>query len=151
MKDNRSIPAALVLGVVATALSLAIVVPGFAKPNKSGSGSSLEAQIAHGKYLVTSVAGCADCHTPMNAKGEPIQSEWLKGAKLGFAPIHPMPEWAGTAPNIAGLHGWTAEQAVHLLMTGVAKDGKRPLPPMPQYRMNRKDATAVVAYLKSLK
>lgn len=86
----------------------------------------------------------------MGQNGEPDQSKWLKGAVLPFAPLHPMP-WAKASPDIAGLRGWTTEQAIHLLTTGIGKDGRRPLPPMPQYRMNHRDAAAVVAYLKSLK
>jgi len=39
---------------------------------------------------------------------------------------------------------------VTLLTTGVWRDGKRPRPPMPQFRMTQQDAQAVVAYLKSL-
>jgi hypothetical protein len=33
-------------------------------------GSSNKEQISHGEYLVKGVAGCPDCHTPMNEKGE---------------------------------------------------------------------------------
>ncbi len=107
-------------------------------------------QIAHGEYLV-GVAGCPDCHTPMNEKGELIQAKWLQGTKLFFAPTAPIPNWADTSVNIAGLPGWDHEKAVQLLMTGLAPNGQPPRPPMPQYHMNRADAEAVVAYLESLK
>ena len=59
--------------------------------------------------------------------------------------------WVGTAPPIAGLEGWTDQQAITFLTTGIDKDGKRPRPPMPEYRFNRTDAADVVAYLRSLK
>ena len=108
-------------------------------------------QIAHGEYLVKGIAGCGDCHTPMNEKGEPIQAKWLQGTKLFFAPTVPIPNWADTAVNIAGLPGWDHEKAVQLLMTGLAPNGQPARPPMPQYHMNRADAEAVVAYLESLK
>ena len=36
-------------------------------------------------------------------------------------------------------------------MTGLAPNGQPARPPMPQYKMNRADAEAVVAYLESLK
>ncbi|MEJ1973604.1 MAG: hypothetical protein WDM96_14425 [Lacunisphaera sp.] len=62
-----------------------------------------------------------------------------------------MPAWAPAAPAIAGLEGFTTEQAVKFLMTGERPSGVAPRPPMPEYRMNRDDAQAVVAYLKSLK
>jgi mono/diheme cytochrome c family protein len=59
--------------------------------------------------------------------------------------------WAGTAPPLAGLEGWTDQQAVKFLTTGIDKDGKNPRPPMPEYRFNRDDAASIVAYLRSLK
>ena len=60
-------------------------------------------------------------------------------------------KWALKAPAIAGLPGYTEEQGIRLLMEGVTRDGRRPDPPMPQYRLNRTDAQAVVTYLKSLR
>jgi mono/diheme cytochrome c family protein len=120
---------------------------GLAAPAKTAS----KQQIAHGEYLVKGVAGCPDCHTPMNEKGEPIQAKWLQGSKLFFAPIAPIPNWADTSPKIAGLEGWDHEKAIQLLMTGLAPNGQPARPPMPQYHMNRADAEAVVAYLQSLK
>jgi len=55
------------------------------------------------------------------------------------------------APAIAGLPGYTKEESIRLLMDGLTRDGRRPDPPMPQFRLNRADAEAVVAYLKSLR
>ncbi len=94
---------------------------------------------------------CADCHTPMNDKGEFVQDKWLQGTKLTFAPTVPMPVWADTSVNIAGLPGWDHAQAVKFFMTGLAPNGQPARPPMPQYHMNKTDAEAVVAYLESLK
>jgi mono/diheme cytochrome c family protein len=39
---------------------------------------------------------------------------------------------------------------VKLLTTGIWTTGNRLRPPMPQFRLNRQDAEAVVAYLKSV-
>ena len=107
-------------------------------------------QIAHGKYLVDRVAMCSDCHSPRNARGGIVPGRYLQGAKLEFQPVHPVPGFASVAPAIAGLPGWSTAEAVRLLMSGVGKDGKPLAPPMPQFRMSREDAGAVVAYLKSL-
>jgi mono/diheme cytochrome c family protein len=106
--------------------------------------------VAYGKYLVEQVTLCGDCHTPHNDKGEPVVGKLLKGAPLGFKPGVPMPGWADKAPNIAGLPGWEDDAAVKFLMTGIAYNDLPARPPMPQYRFNKKDAEAVVAYLKSL-
>jgi mono/diheme cytochrome c family protein len=108
------------------------------------------AQIARGEYLVN-IAGCPDCHTPMNDKGEFVPGQTLKGTKLFFGPLVKFPVWADTSPNIAGLEGWGTESAIKLLMTGLDPSGHPARPPMPQFHMNHADATAVVAYLKSLK
>jgi len=106
--------------------------------------------IAHGKYLVTRVAGCTDCHSPHNERGQEISERELQGAPLSFQPIHPVLGWVAAAPPIAGLEGWTESEAVHFLMTGIDRSNKPPSPPMPPYRLSRHDAEAVVAYLKSL-
>lgn len=138
--------------VIAVAVAV-LVCTGAVYNSSAASGGSVskQQQIARGEYLVKGIAGCGDCHTPMNEKGEPVMDQWLHGAKLFFAPTMPIPNWADTSINIAGLPGWDEQQAVKLLMTGLAPNGQPPRPPMPQYRMNRQDAEAVVAYLKSLK
>jgi hypothetical protein len=41
--------------------------------------------------------------------------------------------------------------AVTFLTTGNLPGGKQALGPMPQYRFNQADATAIVAYLRSIK
>jgi len=140
MRNQTSVLVVAVLGLIA-ALS------GWAASGKTAS----KQQIAHGEYLVKGVAGCADCHTPMDEKGAPVVASWLQGTKLFFAPTVPIPNWADTSPKIAGLEGWDHEKAVQLLMTGLAPNGQPARPPMPQYHMNRVDAEAVVAYLESLK
>jgi mono/diheme cytochrome c family protein len=107
-------------------------------------------QLARGKYLVEAVGQCGDCHSPLNDKGEPIPGKELRGATLTFKPITPIPVWADKAPNIAGLRGWEQEDAVKFFMTGIAYNDLPARPPMPQYKMTKEDAEAVVAYLKSL-
>jgi mono/diheme cytochrome c family protein len=105
--------------------------------------------VARGKYLVTQVGMCVDCHSPRDQKGQLIEEKALQGAPIMFNPAVEMP-WAGTAPPIAGLDGWTDAQAIKFLTTGVDKDGKQPRPPMPPYRFNKSDAADVTAYLRSL-
>ena len=109
-----------------------------------------DAQIQHGKYLVENVAMCAECHTPRDGKGQFDRSQWLQGNVLDFKPDHPM-LFAAVAVPIAGLPGFTDEQAVKFLETGLDVAGKPAMWPMPQFRFNHDDAAAVVAYLRSLK
>lgn len=134
--------------VLASMLSLAMAGKGIAAPKSAPAGKQ---QIARGEYLVKAIGQCADCHTPFNDHGEYVQDKWLQGKKLEFASIVPMPAWADTSSNIAGLPGWNHEKAVQFFMTGLAPNGQPARPPMPQYKMTRADAEAVVAYLESLK
>jgi Cytochrome c len=133
-------------GAVAVALLVPMLVGQKKKP-----GTPSAATLAHGKYLVENVAGCNDCHTPFNEKGEPIQEQYLQGTVLPFKPTVPMPVWADTSTNIAGLPGWDKDAAIKFLMTGIAQNGLPARPPMPQFKLNLQDATAVVAYLQSLR
>ena len=74
----------------------------------------------------------------------------LQGADLIFAPTIPIP-WAPHAPSIAGIpDGYTEEQFAAFLQTGVRPNGQHALPPMPQFRMNEEDATAIAAYISTL-
>jgi mono/diheme cytochrome c family protein len=107
--------------------------------------------IARGKYLAIGIGGCHDCHTPRDQKGQFIQDKWLQGSELFMKPAFPIPGWTAISPGIAGLPNWTDQQAIRFLNTGIAPDGTPANPPMPQYRFNRADAKAVVAYLRSLK
>ena len=137
-------------GVMVTAMAamlcLVIVKQGAATP----AGGKL-AQIARGEYLVKAIGQCGDCHTPFNSMGGFVMDKWLQGKKLDFGPLVPIPVWAATSPNIAGLPDWGEEKAVQFFMTGLAPNGQPARPPMPAYKMNRADAEAVVAYLQSLK
>jgi len=135
---------ALALGVVAT-----VSVANTARPADPAAPTT--DRIARGHYLVFRTGLCIDCHSPRNEKGEHIAAQHLMGAPIPFAPTVPMP-WVPAAPRLAGLPaGYTEEQMVEFLMTGERPDGRgKPLPPMPPFRFDREDATAIAAYLRSL-
>ena len=108
--------------------------------------------VRRGKYIVDQVALCVECHTPRDENGSLKVSDYLRGAPIPVkSPPYPQMKWALKAPAIAGLPGYTEEQSIRLLMDGLTRDGRKPDPPMPQFRLNRSDAEAVVAYLKSLR
>jgi len=107
-------------------------------------------QIARGKYIVEGVAMCGMCHTPRTDSGEIDQQHWLDGAALWLLPAHPAADWPLKAPRLAGSPAASDEELVQLLTTGVWKTGNHLRAPMPQFRMSREDAEAVVAYLRSL-
>lgn len=106
--------------------------------------------LARGKYLVEQVGMCQDCHTPMNEKGQHVREKWLQGAPILFKPTVPVPAWSERSVRIAGLPGWTDEQAITFLMTGKNARGESARPPMPPYRFSREDAQAVTAYLRAV-
>lgn len=130
------------LGVLC--LPLAALAQDQSKPAASGA-------IDRGKYIVDQIAMCSECHTPRNAAGQLQTTAYLRGAPVPVpAPPFANINWALKAPAIAGLNGYSEQQGIRLLMDGITRDGRRPNPPMPRFRMNRSDAEAVVAYLKSL-
>jgi len=116
----------------------------------AGRRANNENLVARGKYLVEGVAVCGQCHTPRDGAGNLDRSRWLEGGALWLQPAQPMADWPLKAPRIAGSPPGSDEELVMLLTTGIWRDGKPLRPPMPQFRMSRDDATAVVAYLRSL-
>lgn len=107
--------------------------------------------IERGRHLVESVAMCTDCHSPRLPNGQFDKTRYLMGMELPFKATIPMP-WAPIAPPIAGLPTLpTDEVAVEFLMTGKRPSGAPVLPPMPEVRLKREEAEAVVAYLRSVK
>ena len=106
--------------------------------------------VARGKYLVEGVAMCGMCHTPRDSSGNLDRSHWLEGAPLWIQPSVPASDWPLQAPRIAGSPPGSDAELITLLTTGIWKTGQPLRPPMPQFRMTRQDATAVVAYLRSL-
>ena len=111
----------------------------------------IESPAARGEYLVLHVAMCVQCHTPRNARGELDRRRLLQGAPMPVKSPWPEQEWAFEAPSLAGLPGgWSEDQLARFLQTGKDINGRNARPPMPPFRMNRQDALAVAAYLRSL-
>ena len=136
-------------GMAVAALLLALAVAGASQGDSAAQPRSTEAMIERGSYLVQHVAMCVQCHTPRDSEGNLIPSLLLHGEAMPVRSPFPRIEWAVRAQHIAGLPGYTVEQGVRLLTEGITASGGRPKPPMPPFRMNREDAEAVVAFLKS--
>lgn len=141
-----------VVAVLAGAMTIAAAQQGkkseAAKPAASKGNAAL---IARGKYLVGPAGMCGDCHTPMDKTGHPIESQALQGAPIMFKPTVPVPGWADSSLPIAGLPTMASDaDAMSFFTTGKHLDGKMAAPPMPQYHFNKRDAEAIIAYLKSL-
>jgi mono/diheme cytochrome c family protein len=116
----------------------------------AANGGANAARVARGKYIVEGVAMCGMCHTPRTDSGEIDRERWLDGAALWLLPARQATDWPLKAPRLAGSPAASDEELVQLLTTGIWKTGNHLRSPMPQFRMSREDAEAVVAYLRSL-
>ncbi len=105
-------------------------------------------QSERGRYLVHSVAMCVQCHSPRNQKGELRTDRLLTGGAVPVTNPFVGPRWAYTAPNLINLPGYTEEQFVTLLTTGIRPAGDQPRAPMPPFRMTAEDARAIWTYLR---
>ncbi len=114
-----------------------------------------DAQVARGKYLVT-IAGCNDCHTPGYFFGKPDMDRYLGGSDVGFE-LPGLGVFVG--PNLTpdmetGIGNWSTDEIVTALQTGKTPDGRTLAPIMPWMafaNLTTDDATAIAAFLKSLK
>lgn len=107
--------------------------------------------VERGKYIVESVAMCERCHTQRDEHGNPDRSHWLMGGPVQTEPTYSAPTWASREPRISGTPPGTDAEFIRLMTTGISRTGRPPDLPMPQFRMTRADAEAVLAYLKSLR
>jgi mono/diheme cytochrome c family protein len=110
--------------------------------------------VERGAYLVRSIAGCGNCHTPKDAAGNPVPGMEMAGGYVfneGFGRavsqnITPDPE--------TGVGKWTDAQLMTALREGKRPDGTIIGPPMPLdwYRkMSDDDAAAIIAYIRTVK
>ena len=124
--------------------------PQSSAPQRQSKAGGAAADVARGKYLVEDVAVCGQCHTPRDSNGNLDRTRWLQGASVPYLPSKPDMDWPINAPRIGGTPPANDAEMIKLLTTGIWTDGKHLRLPMPQFRMERSDAEAVVAYLKSV-
>jgi hypothetical protein len=140
--------AALALALVWSALT-----PAFAQghqPQPKSRPARTAPDIARGKYIVEDLAVCGECHTPRDSNGNLDRRRWLQGGPVPYLPAKPDSDWPINAPRIGGTPPAPDADMIKLLTTGIWTTGNRLRLPMPQFRMERGDAEAVLAYLKSL-
>ena len=93
---------------------------------------------------------CEQCHTPLDDQGKPDRGRWLLGGPLPYRSAVPGVDWPLIEPRIARRPPGTDAEFIKLLTTGISRTGSPARAPMPQFRLTRADAEAVLAYLKSL-
>src|SRR5205823_3432083 len=118
-------------------------------------GAVAETPVERGRYLVTTIAACGNCHTPRDATKKPVARGELSG---GFEFEDPgLGQIVGTniTPDAeTGIGQWSEAEIVTALRDGKRPDGTliRPPMPIPVYRqLSDNDAAAIAAYLKSVK
>ncbi|HUN88908.1 MAG TPA: cytochrome c [Terriglobales bacterium] len=121
-----------------------------AAPPKPSGQAAPSGQVARGKYIVEDVAYCQNCHTPRHDNGNFDLNHWLQGGPLFWQPAHAQQDYPQLVPRIGGTIPSTDDEMIKLLTTGIWKDGKPLRAPMPQFRLTKEDAQAVVAYLKTV-
>lgn len=120
----------------------------------AGAQTATPESIARGKYLV-GFGGCNDCHTPGYFTGKPDMARALSGSDVGFE-IPKAGVFVGpnlTSDKETGLGGWTKEQIIAAMQTGVRPDGRMLVPIMPWRAfasMTKEDIGAIADYLQSL-
>jgi mono/diheme cytochrome c family protein len=136
-------------GIVAVSLGAALLAVSL-----TGADAASD-KIARGKYLVE-FGGCNDCHTPGYFLGKPDMNRYLGGSDVAFE----IPGLGVFVPrNITpdkktGIGTWSEDQIVTALQTGTRPDGRILAPIMPWKafaKLNKDDAHAIAAYLKTLK
>lgn len=116
--------------------------------------------VARGRYLVN-LLGCGSCHSNGALIGAPVPGQLLAGSDTGIAWSNPLAERnpgvvypANLTPDVdTGIGGWSVEELVRMIRTGVDRHSGQTLPvmPWPAYaNIEPADATAIAAYLLSL-
>ena len=98
-----------------------------------------------GRYLMTALGHCGECHTPRNFLGAPKKSQFLAGAK-------------DIAPNLTPtrLKDWSDTDLRNFLTTGLTAEGDVPAKEMGEVITNTtsqltpEDLNALIAYLRSI-
>lgn len=108
---------------------------------------------ARGSYLVNSIMGCTDCHTPIDpVTGAPQMDRYLAGRQPYEGPWGIVYGGNITPDNETGIGTWTEEEIIRAITSGVSKDGRR-LIFMPWFNyvtLKPEDAQAVAYYLKNV-
>lgn len=112
------------------------------------------ARLARGEYLVETIAGCGNCHTPHLPDGSLDDSLALAGAFVIEEPVFKAYAKNITPDMETGIGSWSEDDIVKALREAVRPDGKILGPPMSFHFYNKlsdNDAYAIAAYLKTVR
>ncbi|WP_370282314.1 c-type cytochrome [Pseudooceanicola sp.] len=106
--------------------------------------------VERGDYLVNSIMGCGNCHTPLGPQG-PVRDQALSGRLVEESDL-----MTAVAPNItpaSRIAEWSDAELATAIREGVRPDGTIIGPPMPfkAYRaISDDDLASIVAYLRTV-
>jgi mono/diheme cytochrome c family protein len=111
-----------------------------------------ETEFERGHYLVETLAGCGNCHTPKGPNGPVLSKKFAGGDVIRHA------DFTAVTPNITpdpetGIGRWTDHQIFLAIREGRRPDGRLLGPAMPSrsYRnLADEDVRAMIAYLRSV-
>ena len=111
-----------------------------------------ETQLERGRYLVETLAGCGNCHTPRGPNGPLMDKKFAGGEIIKHE------DFTAVVANITrdpetGIGKWTDSQIFTAIREGQRPDGSLIGPAMPSrsYRhLADEDVKAIVAYLRSV-
>jgi len=114
-------------------------------------------RLERGRYLVTAVASCFDCHSEHDWKSH--SAPVLPGME-GAGEVMPLYDLPGrvVAPNITpdgetGVGNWTDDELARAIREGIGHDGRALFPLMPyrKYRsLSDEDLASIIVYLRSV-
>jgi Cytochrome c len=120
-------------------LTQTVPVPDLSTPEKRGA-------------YMTTIAGCADCHTPQDAHGAPLPGMEFAGGFILEGPFGRAAS-ANLTPDPSGIPYYDTKMFVDAIHTGTVRARKlNPVMPTEVYGgMTDQDLSGIFAYLKTLK
>lgn len=109
--------------------------------------------LQRGRYLVETIAGCGNCHTPHLPDGSLDPNMALAGAFVIEEPVFKAYARNITPDIETGIGSWSQADIVKALREAVRPDGKVLGPPMSFHFYNKlsdNDANAIAMYLKTI-
>jgi mono/diheme cytochrome c family protein len=108
--------------------------------------------VERGRYLVETIGGCGNCHTPMGPTG-PDTSRHLAGGLVIDEGVFRAVSSNITPDPETGIGAWSDAEIARAIREGVRPDGSLIRPPMPYplyHGIADDDLMAIVAYLRSV-
>lgn len=122
----------------------------FAGMSVGASGTLAAGSVERGDYLVNTIMGCGNCHTPIGAQGFD-ESKAFSGRVVDDSPaMHAVS--ANITPG-GPTKDWTDEQFMKAIREGIRPDGSLIGPPMPfevYGGISDDDLASIVAYLRTV-